>query len=374
MARAPRRKKFLIVVGLLSGAAFGWYVFRPKPVLAVLDGPLPSGFVLYQADQLGVHAVIDWYVPLINKRIRIPNDPGIPVGFDPETTAGILRFEGSGMSTGLGTLKWKINGREFRFLKGALEDIDCPIVYGEKPVVAELSYNGSPPIKVRLPATGKPTPKASVHEIKLSKGTLKCIPEELVSPMFPIEYRLEYTGSEVVFLSFEAGARPHTWQVMPIRKAMTNRVLSVGGGRKGLRLTEVFRTHRTAKAKVTLSSVKTGDLAMLSSMNWTPNIELEALDGTFKASGLYYSRDGRSVVEMTKVEVGKVPSLAMMVQLQDTWFGCESTLATLWGSRHQSYPLPNVKNGQIIEVTVYEQPNNLVGISWPFPRELGQVP
>lgn len=350
---------------------------RSKPVLAVLDD-LPAGYRLVGESELGGEPLIDLTLPIVG-RIAIPRRTPTPVGFDLKVTAGMIVNEKLGvLSTKQYQGSWEIRGERFDFFRSEMAQIQCPRVYGSQSVVATLTLEGHPPIRVRLPATGTPEPVANRVPLHLSSGELTCIPRPIVSPQFPIRYDLAFKGKGVSFLMVrpKAMSQGYFLSYLPIWPGLEGRQLHVRAGHP----TESLLIEETWASRLVKVRIKLGrflkpplDMALIGTRA-TPNLELTALDGSFVARAIVYERDGQAFVNSVKVDSKSSVYLGDgILQIGDTWLGYTAqNLIAPQVMQFLNEPIPKWSNGQVVEMRLYSQ-NDFTAAEQDFPDQLTET-
>lgn len=350
-----------LILGLLGGV--GWYFLRPKPIFEALT-PLPAGYSLIPAEQIGAKPIFSFNLPGIGP-VTFPAAHERVADFDPKTMAGIITPPPVKGITTISACRWTIEGETIVLPRSTSSIETCPRVYGTKPVVADLEINGHK-LKIRLPATGKPAPVAEDAEIFIHGGIIKCKPRPLISPMFPIRYDLALESKEkipVQFLSFRSASPNAGYSTMaiPIEPGMGGRQVWVEAGAPK-QVSQNQSTYPLVRKKVRVSrkaDVHPSDLPSL-----PRNLILDALDKSFKLEATVVNRDGESFVEDCRTLALYSGSKTLMpsheggAKIGGTWLGGGIPFAVAvvrdglaWSPSHER--CPDLKDGQIIEISVY---------------------
>lgn len=370
----PKSKRLRVILWLgilILGVGIGGWLARPKPILQALD-PLPPGYFVVDAEEIERKPLFDFRLPIIG-HWRFPRWVGAPPDFNGQVSAGLLALDGS-TTNEVTTLaaSWEIEGHRISFETTDRTPIVCPRVYGDRPVIAKLRLGERPPIRIRLPAIGGPSPKARSHTIPIEEGTLTCTPEPLLSPQFPIRYALHYRGKPTFVSIRPQDPASLYFQAFPVWSGMKGRYLEVDPKKvRGQQLVILHLPSAVHKFRVKLgpvfSPLKTGAMVL-------PNLELVSLDGIYRADGIVGERNGQRLVQFFNL-TDKTGALGdNVLQVDEIYLGATtSTLRVPQKMDPLLSPFPSWRNGQIIEARVFTTMNGYESWETEFPAELGAL-
>lgn len=373
MPKNKRHRAVLWIGLLILSVGIGEWLLRPKAILRALD-PVPPGYFLVDATEIDRKPLFDFTLPIIG-HLRYPRWVGAPPDFNAKVSAGLLSVEGprSPYITSL-SASWEIEGHRYEFETTDRTPILCPRAYGEMPVIATLRLGDHPPIRIQLPATGGKAPRARAHTLTLEDGELTCTPTVLSSPQFPIRYALAYSGKSTTFLSIrpQSSAMGFFFQAFPVWPGMRDRYLDVDLNNVRGQLFVVL----TMPSKVHRFRVKLGPILkqLNSSATVPPNLKLESLDGIYRADGVVGDIGGQRRVKFFNLTDKTGAMTDNVMQVGDFFLGATiSTLRIPQIADMSSSPMPNWRNGQIIEATVFSTMNGYESWEQDFPADFGEL-